>query len=334
MENLYKDFKDKNSDNALNFIRKIKESGNLYGLIEGENILFLCIKYRRIDLLIEIIPNFYSLSFINSGKTDVINYCIDYNLFEYIDVIFAYLDKKENIESYLDEFKRTYYMNAVILNRISIFERLVDFKQPRYDLKENQGYTILHIASYYNYKTILSLIRNLHGKSYYLNNNENTPLHIAIERSNVEAVGELLKFHDINRSIEHKNKDGYKPIELNNGIKGLKIQNMVLTKLLSKPTSKDNKNKNKNEDQNIKNICNKVRNHEKLSDDERNKLNNIRKQKNFKGNNQELCKKFSPKNNKENYKSDNNKNNKKKHKYEGASCPMPNKNKKYNRKNC
>ena len=109
---------------------------------------------------------------------------------------------------------------------------------------------------------------------------------------------------------------------------------MVLTKLLSKPTSKDNKNKNKNEDQNIKNICNKVRNHEKLSDDERNKLNNIRKQRNFKGNNQELCKKFSPKNNKEDYKSDNNKNNKKKHKYEGASCPMPNKNKKYNRKNC
>jgi ankyrin repeat protein len=91
----------------------------------------------------------------------------------------------------------------------------------------NAGYNVLHVCARKNYVTsldiIISHIKDRNKLRSCINENQNddnsTPLHLAVENHNVEAVRQLVVIHEV--EFERKNIDGdtalHLAIKLRNG---------------------------------------------------------------------------------------------------------------------
>lgn len=86
------------------------------------------------------------------------------------------------------------------------------------DIKDRMGLSILHWAACNEYLSIAHLLVNLKANVNNLNNQKNTPLHLAVLARNKEIVQLLL---DADADCTLQNKDGCTPLQLAEGENGI-----------------------------------------------------------------------------------------------------------------
>lgn len=164
--------------------------------------LFNLVKNNKYDEFKKILNKDIDINLQDEYKNTLIHYAIIYNQEEIIKLLLSYQCNIDYID--IDGFTILYYpikygYNNILKIILENSKNIVGF--PIYNIKDKNNNTPLHYSILYNNIETLNILLDIDSNINNINNEGNTPLHLAVNNNNNNIINLLLKKKNINVNL-------------------------------------------------------------------------------------------------------------------------------------